>query len=128
MVIDASVLAAILFDEPERADFTRKIGADDVRLISAATLVETALVVESRKGALGGSQLDLFIHEIGLDVVPFDAAQAELARHAWRVYGKGNHAAGLNMGDCFSYALAKATGEGLLYKGDDFAQTDITAR
>jgi ribonuclease VapC len=125
MVIDTSALVAILFDEPERGRFTQKIGSDDTRLISAATVVETSLVVETRKGELGRSQLDLFIHEAGLDVVPFDAAQADLARLAWRLYGKGNHPARLNFGDCFSYALAKAAGEPLLFKGNDFLQTDI---
>lgn len=127
MVIDTSAIAAILFDEPERVRFNRKIEADDVRLISAATLVETAFVMEARKGELGRSELDLFVYEAGLDIMAFDAAQADLARLAWRTYGKGRHPAGLNLGDCFSYALAKATGEPLLFKGNDFPQTDITA-
>jgi ribonuclease VapC len=126
MVIDTSAIAAILFNEPERASFNQKIGFDDTRLISAATLVEITLVVEARKGELGRSQLDLFVYEAGLDIVPFDAVQADLARLAWRTYGKGRHPAGLNLGDCFSYALAKATGEPLLFKGKDFSQTDIT--
>jgi ribonuclease VapC len=126
MVIDTSAIAAILFNEPERASFNQKIGFDDTRLISAATLVEITLVVEARKGELGRSQLDLFVYEAGLDIVPFDAVQADLARLAWRTYGKGRHPAGLNLGDCFSYALAKVTGEPLLFKGKDFSQTDIT--
>lgn len=126
MVIDTSAIAAILFDEPERASFNQKIGVDNTRLLSAATLVETALVVETRKGEQGRSELDLFIHETGLELAPFDATQADFARLAWRTYGKGNHPAKLNLGDCFSYALAKATGEPLLFKGNDFSQTDIT--
>lgn len=126
MVIDTSAIAAILFNEPERASFNQKIGSDDARLISAATLVETAIVVEARKGQLGRSELDLFIYEAGLDIVAFDAIQVDLARLAWRTYGKGKHPASLNLGDCFSYALSKATGEPLLFKGNDFSQTDIT--
>lgn len=125
MVIDTSAIAAILFNEPERARFNQQIGADDVRLISAATLVETAIVIEARKGKFGRSELDLFVYEAELDIVAFDAGQADLARLAWRTYGKGKHPAGLNLGDCFSYALSKATGEPLLFKGNDFSQTDI---
>ena len=102
------------------------MGGKDIRLISAATLVETAIVIEARKGEFGRLELDLFVYEAGLDIVAFDAIQADLARLAWRTYGKGKHPASLNLGDCFSYALSKATGEPLLFKGNDFSQTDIT--
>jgi ribonuclease VapC len=94
-------------------------------LLSAATLVEASMVIESRTGIEGGRDLDLFIYRAGIEIVPVDAEQAELARIAWRKYGKGRHPACLNYGDCFSYALAKATGEPLLFKGSDFSGTDI---
>ncbi|MGB3694952.1 MAG: type II toxin-antitoxin system VapC family toxin [Spirulinaceae cyanobacterium] len=125
MVIDTSAIAAILFDEPERTDFIDKIAAAKSRLIGAPTLLECKIVVEVRKGALGRSELELFVSEAELSVVPFDETQVNLAILAWQQYGKGRHPAGLNFGDCFAYALAKATGEPLLFKGLDFAQTDI---
>lgn len=99
MVIDTLAIAAILFNEPERASFNQKIGADNARLISAATLVETAIVVEAHKGQLGRSELDLFVYEAGLDIMVFDAIQVDLARLAWRTYGKGKHPASLNLGE-----------------------------
>jgi ribonuclease VapC len=125
MVIDTSAIAAILFNEPERADFIDKIAADSTRLISAPTLLECLLVVESRKGALGRAEVELFVYEANLTVVAFERTQVDLAAQAWRCYGKGRHPAGLNYGDCFAYALAKSTGEPLLFKGRDFSQTDI---
>jgi ribonuclease VapC len=124
MVIDTSAILSILFDEPERRRFNELIEADGIRLISAATFLEAALVVESRRGEAAGRELDLLIHRAQVSVVPVDAEQAEVARIAWRTYGKGRHAAGLNYGDCFSYALAKVSGEPLLAKGADFTQTD----
>jgi ribonuclease VapC len=126
VVIDTSALLAILFDEPERRDFVERIEADATRLISAATLLETALVIESRRGEAAGRELDLLIHRAQISIVPFDAEQTEVARIAWRKYGKGRHVARLNYGDCFSCALAMVSGEPLLAKGEDFAQTDVT--
>lgn len=99
--------------------------SDPTRLVSAATLVEATLVIESRYGAAGGHQLDFLIAKASLAVEPVTSAQADVAREGWRRYGKGRHAAGLNFGDCFSYALAKVTGEPLLFKGSDFNHTDI---
>ncbi len=125
MVLDTSAILAILFDEPERRHFGELIEADGTRLISAATFLEAALVIETRRGEAAGRELDLFMHRAQISVVPVDAEQAEVARVAWRRYGKGRHAAGLNYGDCFSYALARVSGEPLLAKGDDFTQTDI---
>jgi ribonuclease VapC len=125
MVIDTSAIAAILFDEPERADFIEKIEAAQTRLISAPTLLECLIVVESRKGTMGRAELELFVYEAELNIVAFDRAQMDLAAQAWRRYGKGRHTAGLNYGDCFAYALAKFSGEPLLFKGLDFSQTDI---
>ncbi|MEO7145580.1 MAG: type II toxin-antitoxin system VapC family toxin [Bryobacteraceae bacterium] len=125
MVIDTSAVLAILLDEPERRSFNERIQADSRRLISAGTLLECAIVMESRGGEAAGRELDLFLHRASFDVVAVDADQAEIARAAYRRYGKGRHAAGLNFGDCFAYALAKANGEPLLYKGADFARTDV---
>ncbi len=124
MVIDTSALAAILFGEPERRAFNERIEAHQTRLISAGTLLEAAFVVEGRSGEAAGRELDLFLHRAGFQVVPFDAEQAEVARAAFRRFGKGRHPAGLNFGDCFAYALATITGEPLLFKGEDFARTD----
>jgi len=127
MVIDTSALVAILLDEPERRAFNEKIEADPRRLLSAVTFVETALVIEARVGEAGGRELDLFLHRANVETVPVDADQAEIARRAFRRYGRGRHSAGLNFGDCFAYALVKTTGEPLLFKGDDFGRTDIVA-
>lgn len=124
MVIDTSALAAIFFHEPERDAFRNAIVAASSRLISAATVLEAGMVIEGRRGGGAGREFDLFIVRAQLKIVPIDAELADLARSAWRAYGKGRHPAALNFGDCFSYALAKATGEPLLAKGTDFAKTD----
>ena len=126
MVIDTSAVVAILRMEREAARLAEAIEADQNRLMSAATLVETGLVIESRYGAAGGRELDVLIAKAGLSIEPVTAEQADVAREAWRRYGKGRHAAALNFGDCFSYALARTTGEPLLFKGDDFTQTDVS--
>ena len=126
MVLDSSALLALLLNEPEAPAFRLAIEADPVRLLSAANLVETAIVIETRVGEAGGRELDLLLHKAGVEVVAVDAAQADLARHAYRQFGKGRHLAGLNYGDCFSYALAQSAGEPLLFKGDDFSKTDVT--
>ena len=94
-------------------------------MMSATSVLEAALVMEANRGALAGRELDLLLHRLRIDVVPFDSEQAELARLAWRRFGKGHHPARLNFCDCCSYALARSSGEKLLFKGDDFAQTDI---
>lgn len=125
MVVDTSALVALLGMEAEAARLAAAIESDATRLISAASLVEAALVIESRYGPDGGRELDLLIAKAELAVEPVTAQQAEIAREAWRRFGKGRHAASLNFGDCFSYALAKATGEPLLFKGTDFPQTDL---
>ena|SRR5450432_3687418 len=125
MVIDTSAIVAIALDEPEAASFEEQIADDPVRLISAATVVEVTIVLETRLGDAGGRELDLWLLKIGAEVVPVDAEQTDAARRAWRRYGKGRHAAALNYGDCFSYALAVIRNEPLLFKGEDFAQTDI---
>lgn len=127
MVIDTSALIALLSMEPESARLAVALESDATRLVSAATVVEAGLVIESRFGSDGGRELDLLIAKAGLSIEPVTADQADAAREAWRRYGKGRHSAGLDFGDCFSYALAKVTGEPLLFKGDDFAHTDISA-
>lgn len=126
MVIDTSALAAIFFHEPERGTFLESIIADQNRLISAATLLETGIVIEGRQGDAAGREFDLFVIKANLQIVPVDAEQTDIARSAWRKYGKGRHKAALNFGDCFAYALARAKNEPLLFKGDDFTRTDIT--
>jgi ribonuclease VapC len=125
MVIDTSVLAAIFFHEPERDAFRDAIVAASSRLMSAATVLEAGMVIEGRRGGGAGREFDLFVVRAQIQIVPIDAELAELARSAWRKYGKGRHPAGLNFGDCFSYALAKSSGEPLLAKGGDFAKTDV---
>src|SRR5262249_41882359 len=127
MVIDTSAIVAILLDEPERSEFGRLIAADDVRLISAVTRVEAAFVIEGRRGEAGRSRLARFFQLTEAEIVSVTPEQAELAVDAFRRFGKGRHPVGLNIGDCFPYALAKSTGEALLFKGDDFSQTDIVA-
>src|SRR5438309_772492 len=125
MVIDTSAILSILLGEPEAALFVDLISKDQKRLLSAATGLELMIVIEAKKGEPGGRELDLFLHRAKIDIVPFDSEQAEIARIAWRHYGKSNHRASLNFGDCFAYALAKTSGEPLLFKGNDFSQTDI---
>jgi ribonuclease VapC len=125
MVIDTSALVAVLFDEPEREEFIDKIATAARRLISAGTLVESSIVVEARRGEIAGRELDLFLHRADVLTVAVNEDQALLARAAWRRYGKGRDPAGLNFGDLFAYALARASNEELLYKGDDFARTDL---
>ena len=125
MVLDTSALLALLLDEPEAEAFRAAVEDDPTRLVSAATLLETALVIEARKGEPGGRELDLLIHKADVVVVPVDTEHVARARKAYRRYGKGRHEAGLNFGDVFAYALARASGESLLFKGDDFSKTDV---
>jgi ribonuclease VapC len=127
VVVDTSALVALLSMEPEAARLAKAIEADPVRLISAATIVETGLVIEARYGAEGARELDALISKGALAIEPFTAEQAEIARAAWRRYGRSRHPANLNLGDCFTYALARTSGEPLLFKGHDFAQTDVAA-
>ena len=125
MVVDSSAIVAILFDEPEREIFVALLAAATSRLMSAAGRVELTIVIEGRKRDAGRMELDLFLREAAIEIVPVTPEQADLACEAFRCFGKGRHPASLNFGDCFAYALAKETGEPLLCKGDDFARTDI---
>jgi ribonuclease VapC len=127
MVIDTSALVAMLTDEPDAALFEASVADDPVRTMSTASYLETAIVIESRFGESGGRELDLWLHRASVSLVAVSADQAEVARAAYRQYGKGRHRAGLNYGDCFSYALAKVSGQPLLFKGDDFGHTDVVA-
>ena len=127
MVLDTSAVLAILFDEPDAPRIEAAIEDDPVRLMAAPSALEAAIVVEARYGEAGGRELDLLLHRAGVELVSFDAAQMELARIAYRRYGKGRHEAGLNFGDCFAYALARRSGEPLLFVGEDFSQTDVAA-
>jgi len=125
IVLDTSALIAILLNEPTAAALADAIQRNAPRLLSAASLVEASQVIESRKGEAGGRELDLLIYRAGIEIVPVDAAQAEVARSAFRQFGKGRHPAALNYGDCFSYALAKVSEAPLLCVGADFTRTDL---
>jgi ribonuclease VapC len=125
MVIDASALVAILTAEPEQRMFIETIEAADSRRLSVATFVEASIIIESRLGAEGLRDLERFVALAGMELVPVDLDQGQIARLAYSRFGKGRHRAGLNFGDCFAYALARVLGEPLLCKGDDFARTDL---
>ena len=125
MVIDYSALVAILQDEPERDAFNEAIEDEESRLLSVANWVETSIVIEVRYGTVGLHLLDRFLDRAAIDCVPVDLRQAKEARRAFSQFGRGRHPAGLNYGDCFAYALARTNGQPLLFKGDDFARTDI---
>lgn len=126
MVIDSSALIAILSDESDAPALASAIALAVSCRMSAASLLETAIVIESRHGPAGGEKLDEFIQTAQISIEAVTVGQINIARTAFRRYGKGRgHPAGLNFGDCFSYALAKGLGEPLLFKGDDFSRTDI---
>jgi ribonuclease VapC len=125
MVVDTSAIMAILLGEPEAEAFVRALAHDPKKMISAFNALESAIVIETKKGEAGGRELDLLLHRARIEIIPFSVDQLEVALTAWRNYGKGHHPAGMNIGDCCAYALAKYSGEPLLFKGQDFAQTDI---
>jgi ribonuclease VapC len=128
VIVDASALIAILREEPDARRFTDAIADADNVKISAATLFEASIVADGIRDHVAGRRFDDICRDSGLLVVPFDAEQARIAREAYREYGKGSgHKARLNFGDCFAYALARVTGELLLYKGTDFQHTDVTS-
>lgn len=125
MVVDTSALIAVLLSEPETEAFVRVLADDPKKIISAFNALESGIVIEAKKGETGGRELDLLLHRARIEIISLNGDQAELALAAWRKFGKGNHPAGLNIGDCCAYALAKYTGEPLLFKGNDFSQTDV---
>ena len=125
MVIDTSAIVAVLFDESDQRLYDDAIAASAVRLLSAVTRVELCCVIEGRKGEAGRGQLDRFLALTGAEIISVTPQQAGIAIDGFRRFGKGRHRAALNIGDCFSYALAIATGQPLLFKGNDFVHTDV---
>ena len=127
MIVDTSAVLAVLFAEPDAARYAKVMGRALTCRMSAASFLEAAIVAESRGGSPAGHELDVFLERAGMELLPVTPDHARAARRAWRRFGKGNHPAGLNFGDCFSYALAESEREPLLFKGEDFARTDIEA-
>lgn len=127
MIVDTSALLAVLFGEKDAETYARAISEAEACRISAATFVEVSVVVESQTGDAGSRQWDSFFRTASISIEPVTEEHAHAARQAWSDFGKGRHAAGLNFGDCFSYALAKVSGEPLLFKGQDFRKTGIPA-
>ena len=125
MIVDTSVIIAILRGEPDAAAIGEVLARTEVRRMSAVSYVETGVVVDSNRNPVLSRRLDELLREVQIGVEPVTLNQARIAREAYRDFGKGRHRAGLNFGDCFAYALAKVTGEALLFKGDDFCHTDI---
>jgi len=125
MIIDTSALVSILDQEAEAERLVRAIAADSERMLSAANLVETGIVMQVRRGDEAARDLDLLLAKLKIDIIPVFGKQANLARKAFQHYGRGRHPAKLNFGDCFAYALAKDSSAPLLFKGSDFSQTDI---
>ena len=125
MILDTSALVAVLFGEPEADAFTRLIHDAERCLISAGSFLELSIVIERQAGPDAARQCDMFFRRAGIIIEPFTVEQAHIARQAFHDFGKGRHRAGLNFGDCFTYALSKVTDEPLLYKGNDFRKTDV---
>jgi ribonuclease VapC len=127
VIVDSSALIAILMREPDGPRYAAALSDAESPALSAVSFVETTMVAEGRGGPAMGAELDALLAEARIETVPVDRAQAERARAAWRRFGKGRHPAALNLGDCFAYALAAERGEALLFKGADFARTDVKA-
>ena len=126
MIVDSSAIIAILYDEPEGDSYVKAIDGASVCRISAATFVEAAAVIDKHRRPIASRRFDEFLLETEILIEPVTEQQARIAREAYRDFGKGSgHAAKLNFGDCFAYALAKAMNEPLLFKGDDFKHTDV---
>jgi len=125
VIVDSSAVLAILFGEPDARRHAAAITATHPCRMSVANVLEASIAVERRGGATAAHELDALLERAEIELVPVTVEHLEAARHAWRRYGKGNHPAALNFGDCFAYALARTTGEPLLFKGGDFTQTDI---
>jgi ribonuclease VapC len=125
VIVDTSVIIAMLRDEPDADTIAEILGRPGTRRMSAVSYVEAAAVVDSNRNPILSRRLDDLLHEVQIAVEPVTLTQARIAREAYRDFGKGRHRAGLNFGDCFAYALAKEKGERLLFKGKDFSHTDI---
>ncbi len=129
MIVDTSVIIAIMKNEPDADDYRKCLALrDESAKISSASYLEASIVIDRAEENILSERLDQLLAEEKVDIVPFTAAQSHIARAAYRQYGKGSgHPAQLNFGDCFAYALAKDSGEALLFKGTDFSQTDVIA-
>jgi ribonuclease VapC len=128
MIIDTSAIIAILRDESDAASYARVIADATDRRVNAVNFVESAVVIDASRDPIATRRFDDFIREANLSIEPVTASQAQIARDAYRDFGKGSrHPAKLNFGDCFAYALAKESGEPLLFKGGDFTHTDIVS-
>ena len=127
MIVDSSAVLAVLYREPDAERYERVIAESPNCRMSVANMLEASIVLEGRGGAAAGHELDVFLQSAAIELAPVTVEHTEAARRAWRRFGKGNHPAALNFGDCFAYALANVTGEPLLFKGEDFSQTDIEA-
>ncbi len=127
IVVDTSAILALLQNESDAERFEDALAASEQSLMSAATALECAMVIEARYTPLGGARFDLLVKEAEIEIVAFDSEQLALARAAFRRFGRGRHPAALNFGDCFAYALSKHRGAPLLFKGDDFSQTDVSS-
>ena len=125
MIIDTSALVAILDQKPEADRIVRTVASAPERTLSAANLVEVGIVMQARRGDDGARDLDLLLAKLRVDIAAVTASQADIARKAFRRYGRGRHPANLNFGDCFAYALAKDKSAPLLFEGNDFRQTDV---
>lgn len=125
MIVDTSVIVAILRNEPEAAAIGEALERPQIRRMSAVSYVEAAVVVDSNRNPVLSRRLDDLLRDLGITIEPVTLNQARIAREAYRDFGKGRHRAGLNFGDCFAYALAKEKGESLIFKGDDFHHTDV---
>jgi ribonuclease VapC len=125
VILDSSAIVAVLRAEPEAPEFAKAIEATQSRHISAVSYVEAAVVIDSSKDAVASRRFDDFFRVSGIAIETVTPRQAEIARNAYRDFGKGRHKAGLNFGDCFAYALAKERDEPLLFKGNDFRHTDV---
>jgi ribonuclease VapC len=125
VIVDTSVIIAILRDEPDAAEIREILGQPQICRMSAVNYVEAGVVVDSNRNPVLSRRLDDLLRVVQIGIEPVTVEQARIAREAYRDFGKGRHRAGLNLGDCFAYALAKEKGETLLFKGDDFCHTDI---
>lgn len=125
MIVDTSVIIAMLRDEPDAGTIAEILGRPGILRMSAVSYVEASVVVDSNRNPILSRRLDDLLHEVQIAVEPVTLNQARIAREAYRDFGKGRHRAGLDFGDCFAYALAKDKGERLLFKGKDFSHTDI---
>jgi ribonuclease VapC len=127
MIVDTSALLAVLFAEDDADVFAQALASPQPHRMSATNLLEAAIVVDSQLGVEAGRQLDALVDRVPLEIVAVSREHVRIARQAYLDFGKGNHPAGLNFGDCFAYALAKISGEPLLFKGNDFSQSDVTS-